>query len=255
MTLDFLLLFTAGCIAGAMNAVAGGGSFVTFPTMVFVGLPSVAANASSTVALVPGTLASVWTYATGRHRIGFVDIGGVALPLLTGVSVAGGLMGAWLLLSTPLAVFDAVIPWLLLLATLALLFGAQAGAWLRGHVRLGAATVLPVQFLLGIYGGYFGGAVGIMMLAAWSLIDGYELKTLNPTRMLVVGATNAIAVIYFVVAREVWWPQTLVLLAGGIVGGYAGARVGQRLPPRVARAIVISITVGMTLAFFKRAYL
>jgi uncharacterized membrane protein YfcA len=252
--MELLLLVAAGILAGGMNAIAGGGSFVSFPAMVFVGLPSVAANASSTVALVPGSLASSWAYTTGAHRMGLHDLGGVRFPVLLGVSVAGGLAGAVLLLVTPVATFDGVIPWLLLLATLTFAFGRQAGAWLRQRLRLGPATLLPVQFVLGIYGGYFGGAVGIMMLAAWSLLDGAELKTLNPTRTIIVSATNAIAVLCFVVANQVWWPQTLALLAGGLIGGYAGARIGQRLPPRMVRGIVIATTVAMTLAFFRRAY-
>ena len=252
--MDFLLLLLAGILAGGMNAIAGGGSFVSFPAMVLVGLPSVAANASSTVALVPGSLASAWAYTTGVHRMGLLDLGGVRFPLLLATSVAGGLLGAILLLVTPVSTFDSVIPWLLLLATLAFAFGRQAGAWLRARLRLGPATLLPVQFLLGIYGGYFGGAVGIMMLAAWSLLDGAELKALNPTRTLVVAATNAIAVVCFVVANQVWWPQTLALLAGGLLGGYAGARLGQILPARTVRGVVIATTVAMTLIFFRRAY-
>ena len=91
-------------------------------------------------------------------------------------------------------------------------------------------------------------------LAAWSVLDDYDLKTLNPTRMLVVAATNGIAVVYFVAAREVWYAPGLVMLVGGVVGGYAGARLGQRLPPAVTRSVVIAVTVGMTLAFFERAY-
>ncbi len=253
--MDMLVLIAAGLAAGAMNAIAGGGSFVSFPAMVLVGLPSVAANASSTVALVPGSLASALAYTTGARRMGVLDLGGVRFPVLLAVSVAGGLAGAVLLLVTPVATFDGVIPWLLLLATLTFAFGRDAGAWLRRRMRLGPATLLPVQFLLGVYGGYFGGAVGIMMLAAWSLLDGADLKALNPTRTVIVSATNAIAVGAFVVAGQVWWPQTLALLLGGLAGGYAGARLGQRMPPRVVRGAVIATTVAMTAIFFRRAWL
>ena len=151
-----------------MNAVAGGGSFLTFPALVFAGLPSVVANASSTVALVPATLASVWAYMTGTHRTGLVDIGGVPIGRIITTSVAGGLTGAILLLSTPSSLFDGIVPWLLLLASLVFAFGGRLSAWLRRHAHLGPAAVLPLQFGLGVYGGYFGGAVGIMTLAAWS---------------------------------------------------------------------------------------
>jgi hypothetical protein len=252
--LDAALLFAAGGVAGGMNALAGGGSFVTFPALLLAGLPSVAANASSTVALVPGSLASVYAYTTGEHRLPFIDLGSVRLPLVLLVSAAGGLVGAVLLVSTPVATFDRVIPWLLLLATFTFAFGRRVGTMLRRHLRIGAATLLPVQFLLGIYGGYFGGAVGLMMLAVWSLLDGADLKALNPTRTIVIAVTNGVAVACFVIANQVWWPQTLLVLAGAFGGGYAGARLGQRLPVAVVRATIIAITAGMTLIFFRRAY-
>lgn len=250
----FLLLFAAGAGAGVMNAVAGGGSFLTFPALVFAGLPSVIANASSTVALVPATLASVWAYSTGTHRTGLVDIGGVPIRRVIAVSTAGGLTGAVLLLSTPVVLFDGIVPWLLLLATLVFAFGGRASAWLRQHAHLGPGAVLPLQFALGVYGGYFGGAVGIMTLAAWSLVTTHDIKALNPTRMLTVAAMNGIAVAWFISAGQVQWPQTLVVLAGGLFGGFVGGRIGQRLPLGLTRAIIMAVTAAMTLIFFERAY-
>src|ERR1700690_2857537 len=133
------LLAAAGLLAGAMNAIAGGGSFVTFPAMVFAGLPPVIANASSTVALFPGTVASTFAY---RHELD--GAGGIRLPVLTPISIAGGLAGAILLLATPTHLFDIVIPWLLLLATITFAFGARAGTALRRVVRIGPRT-LPVM--------------------------------------------------------------------------------------------------------------
>lgn len=249
-----LILFAAGAGAGVMNAVAGGGSFLTFPSLVYAGLPSVVANASSTVALVPATLASVWAYMTGSRRAGLVDIGGVPIGRILAVSVAGGLSGAVLLLSTPSSLFDDIVPWLLLVAMLVFAFGARLSAFLRSRYHLGAAAVLPLQFLLGIYGGYFGGAVGIMTLAAWSLVTPHDLKALNPTRMLAVAAMNGIAVAWFVLQGEVQWAETLAVLAGGLVGGFVGGRLGQRLAPPVTRAVIMTVTVMMTLVFFRRAY-
>ena len=254
MLITFLLLFAAGAMAGGMNAIAGGGSFISFPAMVFAGLPSVIANASSTVALVPGTLASAATYLRGPAPEGLRDLGGVRFPVLLAVSVAGGLVGAILLLVTPVATFDGVVPWLLLVATITFAFGRDFGAWLRRKARLGPLALLPVQFLLGVYGGYFGGAVGIMMLAVWSLLDGADLKQLNPSRTVIVSAMNGIAVIAFVLAGKVWWPETIALLFGGLAGGYFGARIGQMLPAAATRKVIIAITVVMTLIFFKRAY-
>ena len=249
-----LFLFAAGVIAGTMNAIAGGGSFVSFPALVAVGVPAVAANASSTVALVPGTLASAWAYTTGPHRMGLTGFGGLRFRALLAASVAGGFCGAVLLLATPGATFDAVIPWLLLLATLVFAFGRRIGAALRARLRLGRGAALAVQFGLGVYGGYFGGAVGLMMMAAWMLLEAADLKAMNPVRTLLTSAMNIVAVLCFVVAGQVWWPQALSVLAGAATGGYVGARIGQRLPPVAVRAVVTAVTVSMTVVFFLRAY-
>jgi uncharacterized membrane protein YfcA len=170
------------------------------------------------------------------------------------MSAAGGLTGAVLLLSTPVRLFDGLLPWLLLLATSAFLFGGRISTYLRSRAQGGPAVVLPLQFALGIYGGYFGGAVGIMALAAWSLVDRHDLKALHPTRMLTVAAMNVIAVAYFVARSEVRWPETMVMLVGAGVGGFVGGRIGQRLPPTVTRYVILGMTVVTTLVFFRRAY-
>jgi uncharacterized membrane protein YfcA len=245
-----LLLAAAGLLAGAMNAIAGGGSFVTFPAMVFAGLPPVIANASSTVALFPGTLASTWAYR--RELTGTIDI---RLKWMLPASIAGGLCGALLLLFTPEHLFDIVIPWLLLLATLTFAFGAQAGTALRRVVRIGPATLLIVQFVISLYGGYFGGAVGLMMLAAWGLLTAsVNVKAMGPARTLLVSAANGAAVLLFIASGVVRWPETLALLAGAVAGGYGGARVARRLPPVLVRAIVLLLTATITAAFFRRAF-
>ena len=243
------MLLAAGFAAGIMNAIAGGGSFLSFPALVLAGLPSVAANASSTVALFPGAVSSAWVY---RHD--FSDIGGVKLWQLLAISVTGGLLGAILLLSTPVSIFDALVPWLLLFATLAFAFGRDIGTRLRRHIRIGPPALLAIQFVLGLYGGYFGGAVGIMMLATWTLLGTETLAKLNPARILMTGATNAIAVLCFIAAGKVWWPETLAMLAGAFLGGYAGASLGRRLSAPVSRAIILAVTVSMTIIFFWRRY-
>ncbi len=242
-----LLLAGAGFLAGAMNAAAGGGSFVSFPAMIFAGVPPVFANASSTVALFPGAVTSGWAY---RKALG--GVGGVTLPVLLAVSVLGGLLGAALLLATPAGAFAALVPWLLLLATLAFAFGRQAGVALRRIVRIGRATTLAVQFVLAVYGGYFGGAVGIMMMAIWGLLGTSDLKQMTATRTVLVGAMNAMAVLYFVAAGAVAWPQTLAMLFAAALGGYAGARLAMRLDARWLRAGVIAISSAITLSFFLR---
>jgi uncharacterized membrane protein YfcA len=243
------LLAAAGLLAGAMNAIAGGGSFVTFPAMVLAGLPPVIANASSTVALFPGTLAS-----TCALRHDFAHVPGLDLRVMLPLSVAGGLAGAVLLLATSARIFDVVMPFLLLLATLTFAFGAHAGLALRRLVRVGPGVLPPLQFVIAIYGGYFGGAVGLMMMATWSLLSASaDLNAMAPARVLLVSAANAAAVLWFTAAGTVRWPETLAMLGASIVGGYLGARLTQFLPARVVRGFVVALTGTVTIAFFVRA--
>nr|WP_294529421.1 sulfite exporter TauE/SafE family protein [uncultured Rhodopila sp.] len=247
--LHWLYLIAAGLLGGSMNALAGGGSFVTFPALVLAGLPPIAANATSTVALFPGTLASTWAY---RKDLG--GIAGLSLRVLLPISVAGGLVGAVLLLVTPGAAFDRVIPWLLLLATLTFAGGRNFGAWLRRRVRIGRVALLAIQFVLGVYGGYFGGAVGLMMLAVWTLLDSIELKAMAPARTLLVSAANGMAVLCFAAAGAVWWLEGLAMMASTIAGGYYGARFASHLPPAVLRGFVILLSACVTAGFFVKAY-
>ena len=177
-----LLVAGAGVIAGMMNALAGGGSFVTLPALIAVGVPSVTANTTSTVALFPGQLTSAWTY-----RDGLGSIGPVTLRSLLLATFVGGVIGALLLLRTPITAFDVILPWLLATATLTLAFGRQLGEVWRRRWRINAPLVVAVQFGLGIYGGYFGGGVGIMMMAVWSLLGDRTLKSFNAPRTLLVG--------------------------------------------------------------------
>jgi uncharacterized membrane protein YfcA len=241
-------LLGAGLLAGAMNAVAGGGTFVTLPALVLAGVPSVVANASSTVALFPGGLASTWAY-----RADLSAPRGVSLRTLVAVSLAGGLVGALLLVLTPRAAFDQLLPWLLLLASGVFALGARPGLMPGPHVRASPPVLLSLQFLLAVYGGYFGGAVGIMMMAVWSLLGRSDLKVLNPLKALLVTATNTIAVLCFVVLGAVSWPETLLVLGAAVVGGYAGARLARRMDSRHLRLGVTGLSLLLTLAYFLRA--
>jgi uncharacterized protein len=245
-----LPLFTSGLLAGAMNALAGGGSFVTLPALIAAGLPSVQANASSTVALWPGGAASAWAY---HER--FRPVCGVTAWSMLAGTLSGGLAGSLLLLWTPSAAFDVILPWLLLLATVALAFGRRLGAAWRGRLRGQAGLVLFAQFGLGLYGGYFGGAAGLMMVATWMLLGEGDVKALNAPRTLQVSAANTMAVLAFILSDAVRWPQTLVMLAGGLVGGIAGARLGRSVPPGTTRLLTLCWTTAITCAFFARAYL
>jgi uncharacterized protein len=244
-----LIIFLSGLLAGAMNSAAGGGSFVTLPVLTFIGVPSVIANATSTVALFPGSFASAWAY-----RNDFQPFEGVSLRALLLASVTGGLLGALLLLFTPTKAFDAVFPWLLLFGTVAFAFGRQAGAALRRRVRIGVPALLAVQFLLAIYGGYFGGAVGIMALAVWSLFFIADLTALNAAKTLLVGCMNATAVVCFILAGKVWWLQGLTMMAAAVVGGYLGARVARKVDPARLRTGITVLTFIMTAVVFYRTY-
>lgn len=245
-----LIVLGAGLVAGTMNALAGGGSFVTLPALISVGLPSVQANASSTVGLFPGTVASTWAY-----RDGLGPIGAVSLQPLMLVTLVGGAIGALLLLGTSSKTFDFLLPWLLAIATVTLGFGRQLGEWLRRRWHIRPWTVLVIQLGLGIYGGYFGGAVGIMMMAVWGLLDDRDIKSLNAPRTLLVTVANIMAVLIFIAAHAVRWKEAGILLAGAIVGGYCGALVGRRAPATVVRAATLCIASCITLMFFARAYL
>ncbi|HEX3950553.1 MAG TPA: sulfite exporter TauE/SafE family protein [Steroidobacteraceae bacterium] len=240
----------AGLIAGMMNALAGGGSFVTLPALIAAGVPSVNANTSSTVALFPGTLMSAWTY-----RDGLGPIGSVRLRSLLIATFIGGALGAVLLLRTPVETFDLVLPWLLAIATVALAIGSRLGEILRRHWRISAAAVLVVQFCLGIYGGYFGGGVGIMMMAVWSLLGERTLKSFNAPRTLLISAANVIAVLIFIAAQSVRWREASVMLVAATLGGYCGALIGRRAPAAMVRAGTLLLSISITAAFFVRAYL
>jgi uncharacterized membrane protein YfcA len=243
----YLLLVLAGLLAGTMNAVAGGGSFVSFPVMVLVGLPPIAANATSTVALFPGTIASTWAY-----RDELRGIAGIRLTVLLPIGLVGGMVGAILLLVTPGGAFDLVIPWLLLLATLTFAGGRHLGDWLRRYVTIGRPAFLVIQFILSIYGGYFGGAIGLMMMAVWTLIDASELKTMAATRTALVSTANGTAVLCFILAGAVRWPEMLSMMVSAIAGGYYGARFARHLPPAVLRWFVVALSATVTVVFFLR---
>ena len=246
---SWLLLAGAGFLAGAMNAVAGGGSFVSLPAMIAAGVPSLQANASSTLALLPGAFTSGFAY-----RRDLRPFPGLSQPALFGTSLAGGLVGALLLIFTPQRAFDGVLPWLLLIGSLAFAFGRQAGRWLRARFHIGRAISLSVQFLLGVYGGYFGGAVGIMMMAAWSLLGATDLRAMNASRTLIVGATNLVAALVFIAGGLIVWPQTLTMLVAAAAGGYGAAAITRALDPERARIVIIIPQFAMTALFFWRAY-
>lgn len=246
---DLLLIAGAGLLAGAMNGVAGGGSFVTLPALIAVGVPSVNANATSTVALVPSALASAYAY-----RKDFVGFPQVPFMMMAAISVLGGAGGALLLTITPQRIFDFVVPWLLLFGVVAFAFGRQAGEWLRERVHVGPRALLAAQFCLGVYGGYFGGAVGIMMMAAWSLMTSKSLAAMQPARNLLNAAMNATASSLFILGGLVWWRPMLAMLVGAVLGGYLAAHYARRVDPAKARVAISLFNACITAAIFWKTY-
>jgi uncharacterized membrane protein YfcA len=247
------LLFFAAVLGGALNAVAGGGSFISFPALLFSGVPPVPANATNTVALWTGLVFSGGAF---RHHLNVRMR--VVLSLLA-VSLAGGVIGAILLLRTPAHTFMRVLPWLMLSATLLFIFGRRplrARAASDGHEASTRAIMLAsfFQLLVGIYGGYFGGGMGIVILAMLTAFGMADIHAMNALKTVLSSATNGIAVVVFVVSHAVYWPQALVMIVGAALGGYFGARYSLRLPQNYVRWFVITIGTVMTGYFFVRAY-
>jgi hypothetical protein len=249
LLIKILLILLAGFGAGALNAIAGGGSFLTFPALVFVGLPAVVANATSTVALFPGSFASAFSYRRGLARLD-----GISMRTMVIVSLIGGIIGAILLLATPERVFVALTPWLLLFATLMFTFGKQIGTALKKRVHFGFGALVISQIVIAIYGGYFGGGIGILMLAALSVFGMRDINAMNGLKTILAGCLNGMAVVIFVAAGKVSWREALICMVAGIVGGYCGAHFAQKLPGRVVRMFVIVVGVAMSAYFFVRTY-
>ena len=247
-----VLLFIAAVIGGALNAVAGGGSFIAFPALLFTGVPPVPANATNTVALWTGLAFSGGAF---RHHL---NVRRSILITLTAVSTIGGIAGALLLLRTPAHTFLRVLPWLMLAATLLFIAGPRLT---RGNSRIddtrgtGAlAAAAFFQLLVGIYGGYFGGGMGIVILAMLTAFGMGDIHEMNAFKIVLSSATNGIAVLIFILKHAVYWPQAIVMIAGAALGGYFGARYSLRLPRVWVRWFVIAVGSGMTAYFFGHAY-
>lgn len=243
------LALVAGTVGGAMNALAGGGTFATLPALIAIGLPANIANATSNVALLPGAAASAWTF-----RDELQPLGGVSIRLLSAITFVGGLLGSLLLVWTPSHTFDVVIPWLLLLAFAVIAFGRSAADWLHRRVTIGQRSLMAAQALLGLYGGYFGGGVGLMTTATYGLLAGVSPRDLFAPRTLMLALANLAAAIVFTAAGMVRWAICLPMITGAILGGWLGAHYGKRLPARAVRIWTLLVTGATTLVFFQRAY-
>jgi uncharacterized protein len=246
---DYVLLCLAAVAAGVMNSIAGGGTLLTFPALLRVVSP-VVANATSTVALVPGSLAATWGYrremeATRRWAI-----------ILGWPSLLGGLVGSWLVTTLNESYFKALIPWLILAATFLFLFQPVLSRWADiGHEQAApsGATVMGVvvfQFFVSVYGGYFGAGIGILMLSSLALMGIGDIHRMNALKTLLAAVINGVSVLVFVFEQKVDWRYALIMAAAAIAGGYLGARVARLLHPRLVRWVVIAIGFGLAAYFF-----
>jgi uncharacterized membrane protein YfcA len=243
--------FFAAVLAGAINSVAGGGSFISFPALLFAGVPAVPANATTTFALWFGIVGSGGAY---RSRMNISAR--VLVPLIL-TSVAGGFLGALLLVHTPAQTFLHIIPWLMLATTLLFTFGRRLTRILAGDMSSHASTAALAganlfELFVATYGGYFGGGIGIMNLAMFSVLGMTDIHDMNALKVLLSVTTNGVATVTFVVIKAIFWPQALVMTGGAILGGYFGAHYAQKLPPLWIRSFIILIGVGMTTYFFVR---
>ena len=240
-----IILLAAAFLAGAMNSVAGGGSFLTLPALIYAGVPPVAANATGTVALLPGYASGVYGY-----RQDLTPIGSLSLPLLSVGSLAGGLAGAGLLLVTPDSVFRDIVPWLLLLATGLFAFGNMLAQRLRSLGLHGNGAMLGTLFVVSVYGGYFNGGLGILLLAQLSLFGMTDLNAMNGLKNLFSAVLTAIAVVAYAAGGAVEWREALLMTVAAVAGGYVGARVGRKIPKPVLRTGIIAVGLVMSAVFF-----
>lgn len=240
-------LVASGFAAGVMNALAGGGTILTFPTLLFLGMPSIHANATSTVALVPGAMSSFWGYRreVATHR--------AWLRTLVVPSLLGGGLGAWLLLRTEEKVFAELAPWLVLFATLLFLFqiwnsrrAAPLGDGLAPSRRMSVAWTF--QFGVAVYGGYFGAGIGILMLVALGFLGLTDIHAMNGLKNFFGACINGVAAAYFIAMGYVDWPVALVMMAGAIAGGLAGAKFARRIGKEKARWAVVAVGLFVTAA-------
>jgi uncharacterized protein len=249
----YFVVFAAAFIAGAINSVAGGGTLLSFPALVWVGLPSTLANATSTVAIWPGSLGAMWGYRG--------DLSGLPRTTywLIVPSIIGGILGAVLLVMTPTAVFDRLIPLLILFATLLFMLQEPVQRLVKttGKAHAGSTGwligALAFQFLVSLYGGYFGAGIGILMLAAFGIMGFTDIHQMNGLKTFLALCINGIAALYFIRNGMVSWPHALVMAIGANMGGLWGVGVARRIGPKGVRRIVVVLGFTMALSLlFKR---
>jgi len=256
--LNIVLSIIAALLGGAQNSVAGGGSFLLFPTLLVIGMPPVIANATNTAALWPGSIASVFGY---REEVGLVWRTQKRLFALVIVSLIGGIIGAALLLGTSSDSFTKLIPFLLLFATLLFAYGNRLSAAVRASTQrlklpgwAMTALLWAMQLITAIYGGYFGAGIGIVMLAVLAIWGMKNIHEMNGIKTLLATCINGVAVAYFVANGKVDFPSVLWMIGGAVVGGYFGALLGRLVNPVRMRQFITALAALLTVIFFAHVY-
>lgn len=250
MISEWIVLALAGFGAGVVNTIAGGGTFLTFPALVWAGIPPVAANATSAVAVFPGYLAGAFGFLSELKTLSRQQM--IRLPIIT---LLGGLTGSLLLLVSSNEAFSLVVPFLLFFATTAFLMGAKLRAWAEKQ----ATSVRPEGaiglFLVSLYGGYFNGGLGIVLLALFALWGWRDIHVMNGVKNGLSFALSAISVATFAIAGLVVWPKAILMMIFAVLGGYSGAWVAKAIPTSVVKAIVIVMGYGMSAIFMVRLFI
>lgn len=245
---EILLLLIAGGAAGFLNAVAGGGTFLSLPALIYVGVPPISANATSTFIALPGYLSSAWGF---RHDMRAE--GSLGLKAVIATAAAGGIIGALLLIMTPGEAFLWIIPWLLLLATALFAGGPFLLKMLRQRAKGDAGPLVSVAaiFAISVYGGYFNGGLGIILLATFGLLGHVNLHGMNGLKNVLSAVLSFISSLAFVGAGLIAWEQAFVMAVSATLGGYAGARLSRKIVRTdLLRGFVTLVGAAMTLAFF-----
>jgi uncharacterized membrane protein YfcA len=247
MAWPYVILFVAAFWAGIQNALAGGGTFITLPALMFTGMSALSANITSSVALFPGQIAAGWG---GRgHAVG---VGGLSVKALIAISLVGGVLGAILLLVTPSEIFRRMVPWLVLFATSVFAYGSFMPKKADKPPGIGPVGAGLLQFGIAIYGGYFGGGMGFLMLAALTGA-GLAMRNAAATKNVLVGLINAAAVVIFLFSPQVYWLQCAVACVAAALGGQVGAHLINRANPKILRGAAVAIGILLTIGLFVRA--
>ncbi|MFT7491255.1 MAG: putative membrane protein YfcA [Pseudohongiellaceae bacterium] len=256
MLFELLFLFGAGFFGGVINSVAGGGSFITFPALLFVGIPPISANATNTFASFAGYLSGTYAFREDlkAHK--------KELPRLVLVSLIGGVLGAWLLLQTPESVFREAIPWLLLFATVLFIVGGKLNSLLRQltsshrHASsVGLFLLLLLLLAVCVYGGFFNAGLGIIVLSYLALAGYTNISAMNGIKLLISAAVSLTAITLFIYTGTIAWFEGFVVLIGTMMGGFLAAHISKRIPQRFVRLFVILASCGITAYFFTDVYL